>query len=170
MKSKIATQLENIATQFAVIISDQNQVISMLEKALSDEIMAAFQYWTAANMTNSTGKIDVDPQFIAHAKEEFEHAEMLAQRIKQLGAYNVPTLQSIISKVDSHAKFGAPSHNAFDLVKLAIESEKDAIALYKNLIEITKNNDPTTCQIAKDILQDEEQHKYDLEVLLTSVF
>jgi hypothetical protein len=33
----------------------------MLEKALSDEIMAAFQYWTAANMTSSTGKIDVDP-------------------------------------------------------------------------------------------------------------
>lgn len=170
MKNKLANQLENIATQFSVIIADENQVVKLLNKAIADELMAAFQYWSAANMTVGKGKIDVDPQFIAHAKEQFEHAEMLTERIKQLGGFPSCTLQDVISKVDSHAKFGSPCHLPCDLVKLAIQSEKDAIELYKQIIETTKNNDTTTHKIAKQILEDEEQHKYDLQVLLSSVF
>ena len=170
MDSKLATELENIATQFSVIITDQNQIIKLLDKAIADEIMAAFQYWSASNMTIGKGKIDVDPQFVAHAKEQFEHAEMLTERRKQLGGVPSCTLQKVIEKVDSHAKFGSPTHQPCDLVRLAIQSQKDAIQLYKQIIETTKNNDPTTHRIAKQILEDEEQHKYDLQVLLTSVF
>lgn len=168
--NKISKQLENIATQFSVIITDENQVVNLLQKAIADELMAAFQYWAASNMTNSNGKIDVDPQFIAHSHEQFEHAEKLTERLKQLGGYPSCTLQDVIAKVDSHAKYGAPSHNACELVKLAIQSQKDAIEFYKQIIQVTKNNDPTTHRIAKQILEDEEQHKYDLQVLLASVF
>ena len=134
MKNKLAQQLENIATQFSVVIADDNQVVALLNKAIADELMASFQYWSAANMTVGNGKIDVDPQFIAHSKEQMEHADMLAQRVKQLGSFPSCTLQDVISKVDSHAKFGSPSHNACELVKLAIQSQKDAIAFYKQII------------------------------------
>lgn len=170
MENKLSMQLENIATQFdKIIVVQENQVLVMLQKALDDELVAAYQYWAASHQTRGNGKIDVDPQFTIHAHEEFEHANMLIERIKQLGGYPKATLSEVVANVDSNASIGAISHDPCELLAVIITAEQDAIALYKEIIDATKNTDPTTHKLAKQILEDEQQHKYDLQILLEDI-
>lgn len=168
MKNRIAEQLENIATQFSFIVADENQIINILNKAIADEILVAYQYWSASNMSRGKGKIDADEQFKNHAQEQWEHAELLTDRLKQLGGFPPKNMCEVIKQVEnlgSHSIVGAISHNVCQLLSIAIQAEKDAIKLYQQLIELTKNTDPTTHKIAKQILEDEQQHLYDLVIL-----
>lgn len=166
--NKVATELNNIANQFdQIIIVDNNQVVNLLKQALKDQILATYQYWAAMHMSKMTGKIDADEEFEAHYKEEWEHANMLIERIKQLGGFPEINLIDVLKGMENNYSFqGAPTHCVCDLLKLTWNAEQQAIELYKNIVQITRNNDPTTNRIAKQILEDEEQHKYDLEILI----
>lgn len=169
-ESKVIQQLDNIATQFnQIVITETEKLISLLKQALSDQICASYQYWSAQNMTRGTGKADADPQFEAHAYEQWEHARMLIQRIKQLGGFPFFNLQDVFSTCTSHAACGAQSHNVCELLQITIQAQKDAIQLYKNIIKCSQGVDPTTHQIAKKILADQQQHLYDLTVLLEDI-
>lgn len=166
MGNKIASELQNIATQFAqIIVTEQEEIVMALKNALDDQIIAAYQYWAAKNMTRGKGKVDADPQFEQHYQEELGHAELLIERIKQLGGFPSPTMADVVKNVKSHALFGAPAHDVQTLLNFTIEAEKEAIETYKKIIDISKNIDPSTHRLAKQILSDEEQHLYDLTVL-----
>lgn len=168
MKKRIAEQLQNIATQFTLVVADQDQIVNILKKAIADEILAAFQYWASANISRGKGKIDADPQFIQHAKEQWQHVEMLTERLKQLGGFPQNNMYNVLKTMEganSHSIIGAVSNNVCQLLTVALQAEKDAIELYKQMIQLTKNTDPITHKIAKQILEDQQQHKYDLEIL-----
>lgn len=165
-ETSVIQQLNNVATEFnQIVITETQTIVSQLQKALADEICAAYQYWSAYNMTRGTGKIDVDPQFDAHSEEQWEHAELLIERIKQLDGFPQTNLKQVFELCKSHAACGAQSHNVCELLSITIEAEKDAIETYKNIIKMTAQIDPTTHQIAKKILADEEEHLYDLKIL-----
>lgn len=165
---KIAKQLNSIADEFnQIIIVDNNQIINLLQMALKDEILATYQYWAAMHMSKMAGKIDADEEFEAHYKEEWEHANMLIERIKQLGGFPDVNLLKVLQGTEKNSSFlGAPTHDVCELLKITWNSEKEAIETYKTIIELTCNCDPTTNRIAKQILEDEEQHKYDIEILM----
>lgn len=159
-------ELTNIATQFnQIIVTENNEIICMLKQALADEICAAYQYWTAQHMTRGSGKVDVDPEFKTHAYEEWQHADQLIKRIKQLGGFPYMDLKEVFSVCKSHAACGSQSHNVCQLLSITIQAQKDAITCYKKIIAATSNVDPTTHKLAKSILEDQEQHLYDLQML-----
>ena len=166
----VVKQLNNIATEFnQIVVTEENDLINLLKMALADQICAAYQYWAAQNMTRGTGKVDVDPQFEAHADQQWEHAEMLIERIKQLGGFPFTNLKDAFSVCKSHAACGAQSHNVCELLQITIQAEKDAIEAYKNIIKCSQGVDPTTHQVAKKILADQQQHLYDLTVLAEDI-
>lgn len=167
--NKIASQLHNIVTEFNELVVSNNEVIlNMLYTALADEWLAYFQYWAAANSTFGKGKTDVDPQFIAHAEEELAHADKIIKRIKELGGKAIPRID-MLKDFCSVPNAGAPSTNPIELLGVTIKAEEDAINFYKELQTVTKGSDPTTNRMVKQILEDEEEHLYDLKMLLADI-
>ena len=140
----------------------------MLYSALADEWLAYFQYWAAYNCTRGKGKTDVDPQFQQHAKQELEHADMIISRIKQLGGRSICKVK-LLDELCSVPNEGACTQSPVELLKITIEAEKNAISFYKQLESVSRGADPTTNRMAKQILEDQEEHLYDLTMLLQDI-
>lgn len=156
----------NIDEELKVVFDEEDAIVKMLKTAICDELLASFQYWTCYQMSRGKGKSDSDPEFKQHYEEEQKHAEDLMLRLNELGGSPIsdPTAWS----VNSSAPFIAiETTNVKEMLKITIEAEKNAIAFYKLLIGATKDGiDPTTHKLAKSILSDEEEHLYDLRMLL----
>ena len=57
----------------------------MLNGALAEEWLAYYQYWIGARVMEGPMRSEVEAELLKHADEELEHAEMVAERIIQLG-------------------------------------------------------------------------------------
>lgn len=135
--------------------------LNLLYKALADEFLASYQYWVCKNLSRGEGKFDADPEYDQHAKDEFEHAEMIMLRIKELGG--VP-----ISSPGDWTKFANPwevvtTRDVASQLGITIRAEEAAIEFYKKAISQVRGKDETTLRLFRQILADEEEHLYDLQ-------
>ena len=65
--------------------TDLNELIRTLNEAYAEEWLAYYQYWLGAKVAAGQMRTSIVEEFEEHAKEELEHADMLAERIIQLG-------------------------------------------------------------------------------------
>ena len=73
----------------SIVKMDVDELIAMLNKALADEWLAYYQYWTGAKVVKGPMKDAVIAELDLHATEELSHAELLATRIIQLDRKSV---------------------------------------------------------------------------------
>ncbi len=64
---------------------DKDELIQMLNEALSEEWLAYYQYWIGARVMEGPMRTDVEQELLVHADQELNHAVMVAERIDQLG-------------------------------------------------------------------------------------
>ncbi|OHE06842.1 MAG: ferritin, partial [Sulfurimonas sp. RIFCSPLOWO2_12_FULL_36_74] len=99
-----------------------------------------------------------------HAADELRHANMVADRIIQLGG--VPLLNP--KEWFSHTNCGYEEPKEFDVVKIlqdSIKGEQCAISIYSQLVDMTRDKDIVTYDIVSQILADEVGHEEDLQTL-----
>ncbi|MCR4428370.1 MAG: ferritin-like domain-containing protein [Caldiserica bacterium] len=144
---------------------DVKELINLLNKALSDEWLAFYQYWVGALVSKGKMHGEVEKELSQHAQEEFQHAEILAKRIIQLGG--TPVIKPEDWYKLTNCGYDAPEDP--DTQKLLIQNikgEQCAISTYQKLIEFLGNRDIVTMHLLIEILEDEVEHEEDLEVLL----
>ncbi len=143
-------------------------VLDELNAALSEEWLAYYQYWVGALVVKGAMRADVQREFHEHAMEEFEHAKLLADRIIELEG--VPVLDP--RQWFSLTKCAYMTPTDFDVVKLLrqnVAAERCAILRYQTLASLTDGKDFTTCDIAKHILAEEEDHEQELQDFLDDI-
>lgn len=64
---------------------DVQQLIDMLNAALSEEWLAYYQYWVGARLMEGPMRSEVEPELLLHATQELGHAVLVVDRIIQLG-------------------------------------------------------------------------------------
>ena len=99
-----------------------------------------------------------------HANDELRHANMVADRILQLGG--TPLLNPKEWFTHSNCSYEEPKD--FDVVSIledSIKGEQCAISIYSQIAEMTKNKDIVTYDIVSEILADEVEHEEDLQTL-----
>src|SRR5262245_38667746 len=64
---------------------DREQAISILNEALATELVCVLRYKFHYFMATGIHSAAVATEFLEHAKEEQQHADRLAERIRQLG-------------------------------------------------------------------------------------
>jgi len=144
---------------------DVNALIKELNKALADEWLAYYQYWIGAKVAKGPMRGAVVAELVEHANEELEHAEMLVERILQLGGNPVLSPEDWF-KV-TNCVYEAPSDpKVKTLLEQNIKGEQCAIDVYQKLSTMLKDKDPITYQMVLGILEDEVEHEEDLESLL----
>ncbi len=143
---------------------DVNELINLLNKALSDEWLAYYQYWVGSKIVKGPMKDDVITELVQHAGDELRHAEMLATRIVQLGG--TPVIKPEDWYKLTNCGYDAPEDPFVKkILEQNIKGEQCAITTYNKLQAIVKDKDPVTFNIVIQILQDEIEHEDDLEGL-----
>ena len=147
---------------------DLPRLIGELNAALSEEWLAFYQYWVGAQVVEGAMRSDVQREFEEHAMEEFKHAKLLADRIIQLEG--TPVLEPAQWPLLARCRYEVASNSdVMSLLRQNIGSERCAVIRYEEIATLTNNVDYTTCDIAKRIMAEEEEHEQDLQDLLRDV-
>jgi bacterioferritin len=157
-----------MGTQGRKIVSSRGMnveaLIKLLNRALSEEWLAYYQYWIGAKVAVGVPRGEVIEELEQHAKEELEHAEKLVERIIQLGG--TPVLEPREWYELARCKYMSPKNpDLAAILDQNIKGEQCAIAVYQELIDFAKGKDIVTCHMAIEILEDEVEHEQDLEDL-----
>jgi bacterioferritin len=147
-----------------IIGMDVNELLGLLNAAYASEWLAYYQYWLGAKVIKGPMKDAVAAELNLHATEELNHATLLAGRIIQLGGTPIIDPKDWFTK--SPCKYDAPEDPFVQkLLEQNIEGEQCAISTYKHLMDVTKDKDMVTYNMALTILQDEVEHEEDLQSL-----
>ena len=122
---------------------DVESLISQLNAALAEEWLAYYQYWIGALVVEGAMRPNVE---------------------------GVPVLDPQKWSELARCKYDTPQD--FDSVCLLndnVASERCAILRYQEIADFTNGKDFTTCDMAKKILAEEEEHEQDLQDYLTDI-
>jgi bacterioferritin len=146
--------------------ADKNKVIEVLNEVLATEIVCTLRYRNHYYMAQGIHSESVAQEFLEHANEEQSHADMVADRIAELGG-NPNFSPDGLSK-RSHAEYKECA-TLDDMIREDLVAERIAIATYSEIVRWLANDDPTTRRIIESILAKEEEHADDLAKLLTRI-
>jgi bacterioferritin len=143
--------------------ADRDKVLQMLDEALATELVCVLRYrhdyFVARGLK---AKVAAD-EFLEHATQELEHADMISERIMQLGGE--PNFDPSTLKGRSHAEYRLGA-NIEEMIRENLVAERIAIDSYREMIQYLGHDDPTTRRMLEGILATEEEHADDLADLL----
>jgi len=145
-----------------------SEIITVLNKAYADEWLAYYQYFIEAKVIKGIMKDAAIAELEQHATDELRHANMVADRILQLGGTPLLNPQEWFT----HTNCGYEEPKDFDVVSIledSIKGEQCAITVYSQLAEMTKDKDIVTYDIISSILADEVEHEEDLQALYDDI-
>jgi len=94
-----------------------------------------------------------------HANEESAHADLIAERIVQLGGE--PDFNPSSLRERSHADYD-DSKDLQSMIRANLVAERIAVESYRQMIQIIGDKDPTTRRMLEGVLADEEEHADEL--------
>ena len=147
---------------------DVKKVLEQLNAALAEEWLAFYQYWAGALIIEGPIRTEVQKEMEEHAQEEYEHAKLLADRIIELEGVPVLSPQQWFDL--ARCKYLAPDDfGVVSILNQNIASERCAIKRYSEIANFTDGLDFTTCDIAKHIMAEEEDHEQDLQDFINDI-
>lgn len=142
---------------------DLTQAISILNEALATELVCVLRYKFHYFMASGIHSQPVRAEFLEHAIQEQEHADQIAERIKQLGGK--PEMSPFTLLERSHSEF-KEGNSLADMLRENLIAERIAIEVYREMITFFGEKDPTSRVMLEGILAQEEEHANDLADLL----
>ena len=146
--------------------ADPALVCKVLNEALATEIVCVLRYKRHYFMASGINAESVATEFLQHANEEQGHADLIAQRIVQLGGE--PNFNPDGLTMRSHAEY-VEGETLLDMIKEDLVAERIAIDSYREMINYVNTDDPTTRRMLEGILAMEEEHADDLNNLLVKM-
>ena len=143
--------------------ADLDTVVKLLNEALATEIVCVLRYKRHFFMAWGINDEGVAAEFLQHANEEQGHADLIAQRIVQLGGEPNFNPEGLLTR--SHAEY-VEGATLIDMIKEDLVAERIAIDSYREMVNYVGNDDPTTRRMLEGILAMEEEHADDLVSLL----
>ncbi len=145
---------------------DKDEAIRALNEALATEIVCVLRYRFHYFMASGIHKEGAAAEFLEHSNEELRHADMIAERIKQLGGK--PEMNPAILTSRSHAEY-VEGTSLEDMLKEDLVAERIAIQSYREMVTFFGTADPTSRRLMEEILAVEEEHADDIADLLYAV-
>lgn len=145
---------------------DRETVIKVLNEALATELVCVLRYKRHYYAATGIQAQAVADEFLEHANEEQQHADMIAERITQLDGepdFNPATLTT-----RSHSEY-VEGKSLTDMIREDLVAERIAIESYSEIVRYLGQNDPTSRRVMEEILAKEEEHAEDLRSLIQSV-
>lgn len=147
---------------------DVELLIQTLNEALAEEWLAYYQYWIGARMMEGPMRSEIEPELLLHATQELAHAELVVNRIIQLGG--TPLLNPAQWVDYAGCDYEEPKDPYVEVIlEQNLNGERCAISRYQGILEMTDGKDHATYQMALGILNDELEHEHDIEDWITDI-
>jgi len=137
--------------------------IKVLNEALATEIVCVLRYKRHYFMARGIHSGPVAEEFLEHAGEEQQHADLISERIVQLGGAPNLSPDGLLSR--SHSEYVEGS-DLVDMIKEDLVAERIAIDSYREIAAFFAPFDATTRRMIEEIQAKEEEHAEDLADLL----
>ncbi|RYF01809.1 MAG: ferritin-like domain-containing protein [Comamonadaceae bacterium] len=138
----------------------RDAIVKLLNDALATELVCVLRYKRHYFTADGLDSAAIAAEFLVHANEEAAHADLIAERIVQLGGepdFSPSTLQQ-----RSHADYD-DSSDLRAMVRANLVAERIAVEAYRQMIHLIGDKDPTTRRMLEGILADEEEHADELK-------
>lgn len=135
---------------------DREKILQALNKALAQEHACFIRYKTHAAVITGPYAKPIREQLDEIAEDEESHARDLCDRITGLGG--TPTMEVATEDL-------IPATTLEEILRVNIEEEKKAIALYQELLDMIPREQRLLYETIEHILQDEQEHLEELERL-----
>ena len=145
---------------------DLNVVLRVLNEALATEIVCVLRYKRHQYMAKGIHSQAVAEEFLEHAAEEQEHADLIAERITQLDGEPNFNPDGLLTR--SHSEY-VEGESLIDMIREDLIAERIAIESYSEIIRYLSDNDPTSRRLMESILAKEEEHAEDMKSLLETI-
>jgi bacterioferritin len=136
---------------------DKDRAIATLNRILEQELAGIVRYTHYSLMVFGFGRIPIVSWLQAQATEALVHAQAAGEMITMLGGY--PSL-AIGALLDSH------QHDIGSILRESLANEGEALALYRELLELARDRSVTLEEYARQMIQAEEMHAGDVDKML----
>ncbi len=136
---------------------DRDNVVTVLNRILEAELAGVVRYTHYSFLVFGFGRIPIVSWLREQANESLVHAHQAGEWITTLGAY--PSL-AIGPLLDSH------KHDIAAMLRESLESEANALALYRELLELVEGRQIGLEEFARQMIQAEEMHAADVDKML----
>ena len=144
---------------------DVATTVKILNEALATELVCILRYKYHAITAVGIDSEAVKQEFAEHANDEAEHADMIAERINQLGGKPNMNPEGLTSRAATQYTEGDSLRS---MIEENLVAERIAIETYREMIRFFANHDPTTRKMLETILAKEEEHANDMQDLLVA--
>lgn len=135
-----------------------NSIGDKLIQAYFAELETAMNYISLINNLRGVEAEIIKDILREEVKEEFDHAQKLADRIRVLG-YRLPASSGFRdSDISIGQRMLQEAQTVTSCCKAVIKAESEAMDLYKEIIDLAADRDPVTADLVTELLADEENH------------
>src|SRR5262249_31331014 len=120
---------------------DPEKAVGILNEALATELVCVLRYRFHYYMATGIHSAAVAQEFLEHANEEQQHADMIAARIKQLNGK--PEMNPAVITGLSHSEY-VEGNTLMDMLREDLIAERIAIESYREMIQFFGSKDPTS--------------------------
>jgi bacterioferritin len=143
--------------------ADLDTVLRLLNEALATELVCVLRYKRHYFIAEGILAEAIKQEFLVHAQEEQGHADLIAERIVQLGGD--PNFDPTGLATRAHSEY-ASSDKLDQMLKEDLLAERVAIESYREMIHYLQRSDSTTRRMLEGILAKEEEHAEELSSML----
>ena len=137
----------------------REDIIKLLNDSLATELVCILRYKRHHYTAKGLASPAIADEFMTHAKEETEHADMLAERIVQLDGEPDFAPSTLLER--SHADYN-DSLDLKTMIRSNLIAERVAIEAYSQMIRQIGDKDATTRRVLERILEQEQEHADEL--------
>jgi bacterioferritin len=143
--------------------ADRDTVVRLLNEALATEWVCVLRYYRHYFSASGMFADAVKAEVLEHAQQELAHANLISERIVQLGGEPDLDPDTLTARANAEYK---PGKDLRDMVRENLIAERIAIDSYREMIDYIGDRDTTTKRMLEHVLAQEEEHADDMKDLL----
>lgn len=137
-------------------MATDSDLVKKLNEILESEVSGVVRYLHYSLMIKGPNRIPIVKFFRDQATEAFQHSAMIGEKITALGGHPSLTVKPVS---ETH------KHDVMDILKESLEHEKEAVGLYKGLLDLAGDNIALE-ELARDMIRQEVEHIEEVEKML----
>jgi bacterioferritin len=142
---------------------DRTAMLQFLNEALATQLVCVLRYRRHHFMARGRAAKRIAEEFLVHADEELAHADLIADRIVQLGGEPDFAPGTLCGR--SHSQY-VPANTLGEMIRENLVAARIAIDSYRGQIEFLGESDRTTRRMLEGILGVQQAHADELVELL----
>jgi bacterioferritin len=136
---------------------DTKKVVPLLNRILESELAGVVRYTHYSFMVYGYNRIPIVSWLRDQATESMAHAQEAGEIITAMGEH--PSL-AIGQLLETH------KHDVGDILREALENERNAIKLYRELLALVEGKSVWLEEYARKMISQEEMHAFEVDKML----